>query len=73
VTNIDDQKRALIPPQGLESMCRFLQEPNPMPDLSKFGIDFPGGYELCGSVTVSVPVFSHSVKLWKPLSKKNGP
>jgi len=63
---------SLVDPERLKNAF-ILQEPNPMPDLSKFGIDFPGGYELCGSVTVSVPVFSHSVKLWKPLSKKNGP
>lgn len=41
-----------------------------MPDLAKFGLDFPHGYQLCGELKIPYPWTKETVRIWKPASSQ---
>jgi hypothetical protein len=58
----------LVPPERLKRA--FILETSDsakcMPDLAKFGINFPGDYILCGELTIPYPWTKETVRFWKP-------
>ncbi len=51
-------KRAFILETSRSAEC--------MPDLAKYGIDFPGDYVLCGELMIPYPWTKESMRFWKP-------
>jgi hypothetical protein len=59
---------SLVPPERLKKA--FILETSDsaecIPDLAKFGINFPGDYILCGELTIPYPWTKETVRFWKP-------
>ena len=59
---------SLVPPERLKRA--FILETSGsaecMPDLAKFGINFPGDYILCGELVIPYPWTKETVRFWKP-------
>jgi hypothetical protein len=59
---------SLVPPERLRRA--FILETSGsaehMPDLAKFGINFPGDYILCGELAIPYPWTKETVRFWKP-------
>jgi hypothetical protein len=64
----DEKALSLVPPERLKRA--FILETSGsaewMPDLAKFGINFPGDYILCGELTIPYPWTKETVRFWKP-------
>ncbi len=59
---------SLVPPERLKRA--FILETSDsagcMPDLEKFGINFPADYILCGELMIPYPWTKETVRFWKP-------
>lgn len=59
---------SLVPPERLRRA--FILETSGsaecMPDLARFGINFPGDYILCGELAIPYPWTKETVRFWKP-------
>ena len=68
--NFAEKALSLVPPERLKRA--FVLETSGsaewMPDLAKFGINFPGDYILCGELTIPYPWTKETVRFWKPRS-----